>query len=331
MMTQIDAQPAALAVVESAPLAHLADVAAQARRYVEEATAPNTRRAYRTDWQDFVAWCTAHQHIALPATPETVVLYLTDRSAVMKVATLRRRLVSITKAHQAAQLDPPTRSLIVHEVMHGIARHKAAVGEQVNQKTAAVTETIRLMVRTRDNTPIGIRDRALLLVGFAGAFRRSELVHIDREDVRITREGLTIYLMRSKTDQEGQGQLVGIPYGHYEETCPVRALQHWLKASGITSGPIFRPITRHGVIQPTRLSPKAVASIVKRTATAAGLDPAEYAGHSLRAGLATAAGAAGVEERHIMRQTRHKSVEVARRYIRHGSVFRDNAAGKVGL
>jgi integrase len=182
------------------------------------------------------------------------------------------------------------------------------------------------MVETLQESLIGARDRALLLVGFAGAFRRSELVALDVRDVAFTTEGLMITLRRSKTDQEGQGRSVGLPYGSRLETCPVRSLRAWLALSEITSGPLFRPINRHGTMAEGRLSDRAVALVVKRTAKAAGLDPAKYAGHSLRAGLATSAAAAGVSERAIMNQTGHKSAATVRKYIREGSLFRENAA-----
>jgi integrase len=150
-------------------------------------------------------------------------------------------------------------------------------------------------------------------------------------DVEFTTDGLVVKLRRSKTDQDGQGSTKGIPYGSRSETCPVRVLRAWLDTAGITEGPIFRPINRHGHIQPVRLSAYGVALVVKRAAQAAGLNPEQFAGHSLRAGLATAAAAAGVSERAIMNQTGHRSVVVARRYIREGSLFRENAAASVGL
>jgi len=150
-------------------------------------------------------------------------------------------------------------------------------------------------------------------------------------DVTTTRDGLVVNLRRSKTDQEGEGRRVGIPYGSRPATCPVRAVQDWLAASRLRAGPLFRGVNRHGQVRATRLSDRAVALVVKRAAEAAGLDPARYAGHSLRAGLATAAAAAGVSERAIMAQTGHKSLPMVRRYIREGSLFNDNAAAEVGL
>ncbi len=212
--------------------------------------------------------------------------------------------------------------------MKGIRRVKGTAQEG---KAPTLTADIRAMVTALSSSPIGMRDRALLLLGFAGAFRRSEIVALDVADLQFNRQGVVVTLRRSKTDQEGQGRAVGIPHGAHGATCPVKALRAWLKAAAIDEGPIFRPVNRHGHIAPARLSAGAVAEIVKRCAQAAGLDPANYAGHSLRAGLATSAAAAGVSERAIMAQTGHRSVAIARRYIREGSLFRENAAGAVGL
>jgi integrase len=187
------------------------------------------------------------------------------------------------------------------------------------------------MVNVTDESMIGIRDRALILLGFAGAFRRAELVGLNVMDLDFNRDGLTITLRRSKTDQEGQGRRVGIPYGSNPETCPVRVLQWWLDQAAITDGPVFRSLTRHGRVRPDRLSPGDVARVVKKLAVRAGLDSAKYAGHSLRAGHATSAAASGASERSIMNQTGHRSVEMVRRYIREGSLFRENSGGKLGL
>ena len=150
-------------------------------------------------------------------------------------------------------------------------------------------------------------------------------------DLAFSRDGLTVTLRRSKTDQEGQGRNVGIPYGSNPETCPVRTLQGWLEQAALTEGPVFRSLNRHGRVQSGRLSPVDVARVVKKLARRAGLDPAKYAGHSLRAGHATSAAASGASERSIMNQTGHRSVQMVRRYIREGSLFRENSAGKLGL
>jgi integrase len=187
------------------------------------------------------------------------------------------------------------------------------------------------MIEGLGTGPAGCRDHALLLLGFAGALRRSELAGLDVDDVTEGPDGLTVRLRRSKTDQEGAGRTVGIPYGSNLATCPVRAWRTWLQASGITNGPAFRPVDRHGRVGTTRLTAQAVALVAKRHAARAGLDPGEAAGHSLRAGLATSAAAAGVPERVIAATTGHKGTAMLRRYIREGSLFRENAASAVGL
>ncbi len=316
-----------LATAGPAPRA-LAATAAQAKAYADASKAANTRRAYRADWADFAAWCDHQGQAALPAAPATLALYLTDRAEDCKAATLGRRLVTIARAHKAAGYDTPTTAPAVRAVWAGIRRVK---GTAQQGKAAAVTDDVRAMVAGLPDTLRGHRDRALLLLGFAGAFRRSELVALDVGDVADTRAGLVVTLRRSKTDQEGAGRTVGIPYGAYLESCPVRAYRAWREASGIVQGPLFRAVDWQGMLSAGPLSDKGVARIVKRRAKAAGLDPAKYSGHSLRAGLATAAAAAGKSERAIMAQTGHKSIPMVRRYIRAGDLFRENAAAGLGL
>lgn len=301
----------------------------RAREYVREAKALNTRRAYVSDWRDFTSWCAAHQLQSLPASPQTTSLYLTHLAdAGRKASTIGRRVSSISQAHQAAGFESPTHTPIVRTLLAGVRR---SIGTAQVGKAPAVTEDIRAMLAGLPDKLLGTRDRALLLVGFAGAFRRSELVGLDIADLNFGHDGLTVTLRHSKTDQEGEGRKVGLPYGSTPATCPVRSLLAWIEASGIKDGPLFRAVSRHGRLQPARLSDKAVALVVKRQAASAGLDPASYAGHSLRAGLATAAANAGVSERSIMAQTGHRSLKMVRKYIRDGSLFRENAAAKVGL
>ncbi len=299
----------------------------QAEAYARGAKAASTQRAYHNDWRDFEAWCAAHDVVALPATPETVTLYLASRATVYKTATLARRLVAISRAHQLAGHPSPTKDAGVRTVAAGIRRAKGTAQEG---KAPAVTRDLRAMVAALPPTLLGRRDRALLLVGFAGAFRRGELVALDVADVTETPEGLVVRLRRSKTDQEGAGRTVGIPYGSHPASCPVRALTAWLAAAGVAEGALFRGVDRHGRLL-GRLSDKGVARVVQRAAAAAGLDPTRYAGHSLRAGLATAAAQGGAPERAIMAQTGHKSVSMVRRYIRDGELFTDNAAAYTGL
>jgi integrase len=299
------------------------------RANLDESEALNTRRAHRSDWADFTSWCVERGLASLPADPQTVARYASDLAERgRKVATITRRLSSISQAHQAQELDSPTRTLLVRKVMAGIRRRKGVA--QIG-KAPVLPDDLRQMLRHLDDRPAGLRDRALLLLGFAGAFRRSEVVSLDVADVQFRREGLVVTLRRSKTDQEGEGTVKGIPAGRRPETCPVKALKAWLAAAAIEEGPLFRPIDRHGNIKPQRLADYHVARLVKRLAEAAGLDPAAYSGHSLRAGLATAAAQAGADERAIMKQTGHRSERMVRRYIRDGQLFRDNAAGDVGL
>jgi integrase len=238
-------------------------------------------------------------------------------------------LNAIAEAHKAAGVDSPTHAPIVRNTMKGIRR---TMGTAPVQKSAALTEDIRAMVETLENrTTIDVRDRALILLGFAGAFRRSELVGLDVEDCAFGKDGLTVTLRRSKTDQEGVGRKIGIPYGSNPETCPVRTMQAWMETAGMSSGPVFRSINRHGHVQEGRLSGIDVARVVKKLAERAGLDSTHYAGHSLRAGHATTAAIGGASERSIMNQTGHRSVQMVRRYIRNGNLFRENSAGKLGL
>ncbi len=299
----------------------------QAQAYARGAKAVSTQRAYHNDWRDFSDWCAAHDLMALPAAPETVALYLASRAAVYKAATLARRLVAISRAHQLAGHPSPTKDAGVRTVTAGIRRAKGTA--QVG-KAPAVTRDLRAMVAALPPTLLGRRDRALLLVGFAGAFRRGELVALDVADVAETHEGLGVTIRKSKTDQEGAGRTVGIPYGSHPASCPVRALRAWLTGAGVAEGALFRGVDRHGRVL-GRLSDKGVARVVQRAAAAAGLDPTNYAGHSLRAGLATAAAQGGASERAIMAQTGHKSTAMVRRYIRDGELFTDNAAAYAGL
>lgn len=308
----------------------VSQMAERARDYASQAKAASTLRAYQRDWRNFTAWCQRAGLQALPALPQTVALYLTHLAdSGVKVATMQRRIATISQAHQAAGYEPiSTRTKPLHEVWAGIRR---ALGTVQEGKAPIRTEDIRAMVDILPSSLLGIRDRALLLLGFTTAFRRSELVSLDVEDVTLTRDGLIVNLRRSKTDQEGAGCKIGVPYSPRPDYCPVRALQAWLEASGITEGALFRPINRHGQILPGRLTDQSVALVVKRTASAAGLEAAKFAGHSLRAGHCTSAAENGVPERVIMKQTRHKSVLMVRRYIRDGSLFKENSAASLGL
>lgn len=304
------------------------DLVKRGLQYAAKSKAENTLRAYRTDWNDFAGWCAGQGLDALPAEPGTVALFLVDRAETLKIATLERRLAAIAFSHRenghAFDMKHPS----LARVWQGIRRER---GTKRHGKAAVMTEEIIRMVENLPDNLLGIRDRAMLLVGFAGAFRRSELVGLETSDFQFTQDGVVVAVRKSKTDQEGQGSVRGIPYGSRPETCPVRSLKKWLGEAGIDDGPVFRSVNRHGQVRSSRLTTKSVAIVVKRAAERAGLDPENYAGHSLRAGHVTSAAANGVEERVIMNQTGHKRVETLRGYIRMGSLFRENSASRLGL
>jgi integrase len=216
----------------------------------------------------------------------------------------------------------------VKQFLQGLRRELGVA--PVRKKPVLVADLQEILKQVPDSV-LGKRDRALLLVGFTGAFRRSELVGLNVEDLEEMRDGMVVHIRRSKTDQEGEGRKLGIPPGAEESTCPVRALAEWRTAAGLNSGPLFRSVNRHGQVLGARLSGEGVAMVVKRYIEKLGYDPAQFAGHSLRSGLATSAAAAGKSERAIMNQTGHRSVTTLRRYIRDGNLFRENAAGGIGL
>lgn len=310
------------------PQLGLVELQEKAKSYALNSKAANTIRAYRADWRKFTTWCDERQLIPLPAAAETVAMFAAELAGAEKASTLQRRMSAIAEAHRAAGFESPTRVGIVQNVLAGVRR---AHGSTQEGKAALLTQDILAMVAACDEDLAGLRDKALVLLGFAGAFRRGELVALHVEDLAFTSSGLVVTVRRSKTDQEGQGAKKGIPFGASERSCPVHAVRKWLEAARLSSGPVFRGVSRWGQVQATPLSDRAVALIVKKLATAAGLNPKLYAGHSLRAGLATQAAMNGVEERVIQNQTGHKSVAVLRRYIRDGNLFRQNAAGSVGL
>jgi site-specific recombinase XerD len=307
----------------------LGPVLETAQKYVRMATSENTLRAYRADWADFCQWCEQHRLRPYPADPSTVGLYIASLAATHKTSTITRRLATISKQHRDHGKSSPCsmRYSAICEVMRGIRREK---GVRAEAKAALSTDQLRAMVGALPQSPRGLRDRALLLIGFAGGFRRSELAALDFADITDMAEGLKVLIRRSKTDQEGEGRTIGIPYGSDPRTCPVRSYRAWLKASGVSDGPIFRHF-HNRKMGANAISAQVVALIVKRAAERAGIDAADLAGHSLRSGLATTAARNGASERAIMRQTGHRSVQMVRRYIHEAELFHDNCATKLGL
>jgi integrase len=324
----------ALVPVTSVP-GELVSVQARERieHYAAAATAPNTTRAYRHDWEEFSSWCSERSYSALPASPAVIAAHaveLADRP-VISVATIERRLAAIGRMHREAGFDPPpNRALEVQKVMTGI-RRTLGVAPRRQRTPLSPDELRRLLASVDPATLAGDRDRALLLVGYYFAGRRSELVALDVEDLVEVADGLRITVRRSKTDQEGEGEVKGVPRKPDPAVCPVVALQGWLDAAGIAEGPIWRRVTRWDTPGSDRLTAQSVNLIIKRACRRAGIDDARYAGHSLRSGFATAAGAAKAPERAIMRQTGHRSERMVRKYIRPASVFHENAGAWVNL
>jgi site-specific recombinase XerD len=307
-----------------APLTDLPTIGRKAAEFARSSKASATLRAYESDWRDFVGWCQALDLDYLPAEPATVGAYLSDRAGVLKVATLDRRRAAIAFYHRRGGHGFDNEHLAISSVMSGIRRTH---GSHQEAKTALLTEDLRAFVRATPDTLRGARDRAIMLVGFAGAFRRSELVALDREDCEITHGGIAITIRRSKTDQEGMGRQVGFPRS--KRTCPVAALEQWLRLAGIETGAVFRTVYRNRPGE--RLIGKAVADIVKAAARRAGYDPRKYGGHSLRSGFATSAARAGADLAHIMQQTGHRNAEVARRYVHAGKLLENPASKAVRL
>jgi integrase len=294
--------------------------------FVANSRAENTRRAYRADWADFTTWCRDRGRDPLPATPETVADYLADLATDRKPATISRRVAAIASAHRLAGQPSPTRDELVRLALRGIQR---TLGTAQAQARPILLSDLVAMVHELDDDLAGLRDRAVLLVGWAGAFRRSELVALEVSDIERTSDGLVVTIRRSKTDQTGIGRQVGIPRGTTLD--PVAALDKWLDAAGIIEGPLFRPVDRHGNVGLRALDPAAVAAIVKRAAERAGLDPSGLSGHSLRAGLLTTAAMNGADPLVLMQQSGHKSATMVARYVRRADLFRQNAATLAGM
>ena len=281
------------------------------KQYLGAALAANTLRAYAADLRHFLA-----AGGKIPATPKCVATYLAQCAQTHRSTTLSRRVVAIGRAHRLAGYPSPTDTPLVRATMQGIRR---VVGSAVSQVAPLQKTELLQMVKGLKGIR-GVRDRALLLLGFASALRRGELVSLDFEDVRFVDEGVLLHLQRSITDQAGEGRIIAIPRirGRHD---PVRALSEWLD---ISSGPIFRRISRADHVLERRLTGQAVALVVKRRAVEAGLDPSGLAGHSLRAGFVTNAARNGASSSSIRRQTGHKSDGMVQRYIRDTQVFADN-------
>jgi site-specific recombinase XerD len=311
----------ALAPISTGAIVAYADEADAMRGFAENEKATSTRRAYRADFAAFEAWCQSRGLCPLPADPQIVAWHISAiASAALSVSSIGRRLAGIAYAHKLAKEVNPTTAEEVKVVLAGIRR---TVGTAPRRKAAATADRVRAMLNACPNNMLGIRDRALLALGFAGAFRRSELVALRVEDLTEVADGFRVLIRRSKTDQTGEGHEIVIPRGL--RIRPVEAVQTWLQAAGVSDGLLFRTVHRGGHVRAWGVRGHDVALIVKRYAEAAGLDPLEFSGHSLRAGFATSAAETGASILKIMETTRHKSVDVLASYVRRVDLFKDHA------
>ena len=298
----------------------LAKLRAQAKRYAAADRADRTNASYASAWAAFEDFCSSHRRRALPATGETVSLFLTFRAEGHTVATLTMDLAAISHAHKAARLPSPRGHQEVLRVFSGIRREKGTA-----QRMAAplLPEQLAQIVAALPKSRRGLRDKAILLLGFSAALRREELCSLRVADVAFAPRGVVVTLPRSKTNQEGALEQKAVTYAKKKTLCPVLALKAWLEREGLKKGPIFRELPLNGELGETPLTGRSLSRIVKRSVALVGLDEAKYSGHSLRAGFATAAAAAGFSEAEIMRQTGHRSPLMARRYIRDAELWQN--------
>ena len=298
---------------------------------LKSSKALNTVRAYKSDFKDFGLFCIKNGLKNLPTDPKIVSLYLTFLSSKnVKVSTIKRRLVSIGVIHKMKGYYLDTKHPAIIENLMGIKRRKGV--KQKAKKPLLINDLkqiIDVINKQKDPDIKKLRNKALLLIGFSGGFRRNELVSIDLDDVEFVFEGLKITLKKSKTDQFSEGFTKGIPHFENSLYCPVNNLKKWLNISNIKKGPIFTKFSKGSKITNIRLSDQSVALIIKEYLIKSGINSENYSGHSLRSGFATSAAEAGAEERSIMSMTGHKSTDMVRRYIKEANLFKNNALNKI--
>ena len=299
---------------------------------LKNSKAKNTLRAYKSDFKDFSIFCAKHGINSLPTEPKIISLYLTHLSKYSKISTLRRRLVSISMFHKLKGHYLDTKHPIIVENLMGIRRLKGSI--QKGKKPLLISHLksiVNVINEYRTDEIKKLRDKTIILIGFGGGFRRTELMSIDYDDLEFVPEGLKINIKKSKTDQFGEGMIKGLPYFTNEIYCPVTNLKKWLKISKIKTGPIFRRFSKGLSLTNQRLSDQSVVLLMKKYLTLAGIENKNFAGHSLRSGFATVAAESGADERSIMAMTGHKSTEMVRRYIKEVNIFKNNALNKVKL
>ena len=292
----------------------------------------NTLRAYKSDFKDFATFCVKHGLNSLPTDAKTLSIYLTHLSKNSKISTLRRRLVSISMVHKLKGHYLDTKHPIIVENLMGIRRVKGSI--QKGKKPLLINH-LKVIIKVINEQKIDeikkLRDKSIILIGFGGGFRRSELISIDHEDLEFVPEGLKINIKRSKTDQFGEGMIKGLPYFNNEIYCPIVNLKKWIEASQIKSGPIFRRFSKGLTLTNKRLTDQTVVLLIKEYLKLAGIENTNFAGHSLRSGFATVAAESGADERSIMAMTGHKSTQMVRRYIKEANLFKNNALNKVKI
>jgi len=300
---------------------------------LKSSKAINTIRAYKSDFKDFAAFCAKHNFKALPTDPKIVALYLTYLSGKdAKISTLRRRLVSIGMMHKLKGYYLDNKHPVIIENLMGIKRTKGSI--QRGKKPILINH-LKAIINVINEEKIEeikkIRDKAIILVGFGGGFRRTELVSIDYEDLEFVPEGVKITLRRSKTDQFGEGMTKGLPYFTNETYCPVVHLKKWIKISNIKDGPVFRRFAKGCSLTSNRLTDQSVVLLIKKYLELAGIENKNYSGHSLRSGFATVSAESGADERSIMAMTGHKTTQMVRRYIKEANLFKNNALNKIKI
>jgi site-specific recombinase XerD len=300
---------------------------------LKSSKANNTIRAYRSDFKDFSVFCAKNGFKSFPTDSKVVALYLTYLSSKgTKISTLKRRLVSLGVIHKLKGHYLDTKHPIIIENLMGIKRK---IGSFQQGKKPILINQLKSIINVIDNEKTKeikkIRDKTLILIGFGGGFRRSELVSIDYNDVELVSEGVKIVIRRSKTDQFGEGMVKGLPYFSNQNYCPVLHLKKWLELSNIKSGPIFRRFSKSFKLSENRLTDQSVALLLKNYLDVAGIENKNYSGHSLRSGFATVSAEFGADERSIMAMTGHKTTQMVRRYIKEANLFKNNALNKIKI
>jgi integrase len=317
--------------VRPSPAEAGAEAPTRAQTLERAAAAPNTLRAYKADWQDFARWCAAHCFVPVPAAPATVGAYLASLAESHAPTTIRRRLAALGKMHRFNDLPWNPAHRDIQGPLQGVLRRHPRPSRKAAPLTLAM---LRQLVATCDRSARGRRDRLLLLFGFAGALRRSELVALHVEDVAEIGGGLKIRVGRRKTDAAGQGAEIGLPRGRHAETCPVRAFEAWQAVARRKAGPLFRRIGSGGTIGDTALHPDAVRRILARRCRMAGIAAEGFerlSAHALRVGFITEAYGKGVRDEDIMRHTRHRDLRTVRGYVRRAGVVSESPAGLLDL